>query len=199
MKLLSLAVLTSATAILTLGCLNERQYRQPYEELDNDFGRDEDFEEDWNDDEEYYGEQTELRLQNPYVAGDIGGVRDFDAPANDSYAYVDPDWGTTSITLSGYDSRGRLGMLILWMDSMDIRDTSAGRYTFNVQSGEGPGIGVTGCSDGDDSYYDQPATEGEVVIEDTAEGREVVVQTNLPSYEDPNQTTQATGSFIIVE
>ena len=57
-------------------------------------------------------------------------------------------------------------------------------------------LSVIGCSSATDSYYDAPAEEGEVVITDTAEGREIQVQAQLPT-DDGMGTTEASGTFVI--
>lgn len=207
MRALSIATATAAgLGLLLSACVVERDYaptNSGREDFSSDFGDDNavvwddgDDGDDFNEDDEYedtYGYDT-LPITSGRVSGDIGGVRDFDAPTDYVDAYSDYGW--TSITLSATDQEGRIGMLILEVGAFSIADAPAGSYgTMNVD-GIGEEIWVTGCSSSTDTYYDAPADSGEIVISDNPDGtRDVNVEATLP--DDYGGASQAQARFTL--
>lgn len=148
------------------------------------------------------GYATNIAVTQGRVRGDIGDITRFDAPAQQIDAWYDGGWQSTSITLTANDPAGRMGMIILDVEGFDLRRVPPGTYHFTASSvdpavGTGDGyVDVTGCSSDPNSYYDEPSNDGDIVVQDTPDGREVTVQSNLPTV-DGSATTAASGSFII--
>jgi hypothetical protein len=196
----SLALSAVAVAALTSACLNEREYVDPTRVGDAfDTGSDDIYVDDGYVDS--YGAQ--LPAVNGRVRGDIGAVRGFDAPADTVDAWYDDGYKSTTVTVSATDAQGRLGMIILDIQGRDLREVPAGTHHFSAYNVD-PGLGqdsyvnVTGCSQDPDSYYDSPGNEGDIVIQDTEQGREVTVHAVLPD-ESYESTTEANGSFILTQ
>lgn len=179
-------VLAAPALALVTGCIVvDREYTDPFDAMeDGALGPDN-------------GEYSDLQVRSGRVSGDLGPVRDFDAEATDSYGYSES--GYSSVTVTAYDDRGRMGMLIVDLSGADIRSVRTGTYRFgalSTDSVEGGTPSVIGCSEGSDAYYDAPADEGTMVISDTPAGRQVDVEAQLPT-DDGMGSTQATGTFVI--
>jgi hypothetical protein len=109
--------------------------------------------------------------------------------------------GYTNITLTGYRDNGDMGMIILDVGA-DLSEVDAGTHSCNYSESGQVSISSVACASGssDDDYYDAPATECEVEITDTADGREVVVTAEYPQYDNDGYqvgTTSARGSFTV--
>lgn len=179
-------ILAAPALALVTGCMVDRQYTDPFAAVGQD-----------NFDNGELGNGSELQIQNGWVRGDIGQVRNFDAAANDASGYSDGSY--SSVTVTAYDAQERMGMLIVDLSGVDIRNARAGTYRFGALSTDtvdGGSLNVTGCSESTDSYYDSPANDGTVVISDTQQGRQVDVEATLPNDQGTGDT-QATGSFVI--
>lgn len=193
--LLSLAAMVSTSMAVT-GCVDNREYApSPTSSSDGVATQ--------NGDTADLG--TQINVTNGHVAGDIGAVRSFDAPADQVDAWYDGVWKSTSITLTANDPRGRMGMVILNVDGVDLRAVPAGSYPFTTQSVDpavdGGYVSVTGCSSDPSSYYDEQGEEGTITITDQPAGRTVDVQARLPVVNDDGtatgEHTAATGSFTL--
>jgi hypothetical protein len=171
----------SVLAVAVSGCISERDYAPNDERSDftTDFGDRNDV--DWGDEvepqpeEDFYGA---LPISNGRVQGDIGGVTNFDAPTDYVDSWGDEQWA--SVTLNATDEQGRVGMIILEVGNMNIMDAPAGTYRASNVDGGGE-IYVTGCSSDTDSFYDAPAEDGTIILEDNPDGtRDVEIQATLP-------------------
>ena len=188
----------SALALAVTGCTVERSYapgdradvRQDFSDGIQDDWQADPNEDVWQEEPSYGGS---LPITAGRVRGDIGAVTNFDATTD----YVD-SWGDeyyTSITLNATDTQGRVGMLILDVTNMDLQNVAEGSYSFSAQNIDGSEIYVTGCSSSSDSYYDAPAEEGSVVVQDNPDGtRDVDVEVTLPG---DNGSSQAQASFTL--
>jgi len=181
----ALLLVTPALALALTACMVDREYTDPYQAIPEMGGDAE------------WGDGSDMPIRSGWVRGDLGQVRNFDAAANDSYGYTDGSY--SNVTVTAYDAQERMGMIIVDLSGADLRSVRAGTYRFGGLSSDSVGGGtlsVIGCSSATDSYYDAPAEEGEVVITDTAEGREIQVQAQLPT-DDGMGTTEASGTFVI--
>ena len=182
----------SAVALALTGCTVERTYAPDDR---GDFGSElgNDVEDNWQDDT-WQNEPSfsgTLPITSGRVRGDIGAVTNFDADTDYVDSYGDEYY--TSITLNATDAQGRVGMIILDISNMDIANVPAGTYNYSAQNVDGSEIYVTGCSSSDDSYYDAPAEEGTIVVQDNEDGtRGVDVEATLPSDTGGNSQAQAT-------
>lgn len=185
----------SAVALALTGCTVERSYAPDDRgDFQANLGNDA-VEDNWQGDP-WQGEPTAgvLPITSGRVRGDIGAVTNFDAATDYVDSYGDAYY--TSITLNATDQQGRVGMIILDISNMDLQNIPAGTYTYSSQSMDGSEIYVTGCSSSDDSYYDAPAEEGTVVVEDNEDGtRGVDVEAVLPG--DTGGNSRAQASFTL--
>jgi hypothetical protein len=150
-----------------------------------------------------YGAGTTFDASDGRVTGDIGNFVDLDLPVSTPTVYEDPSWGYTDVTLTGYRDDGAMGMIILEIMNVNPGDLEEGSHECTGYDGSsGEQIMVTACATGnsDADYYDAPATECEVIITDTDEGREVVVQAVIPHFNrnyEQDGSTRASGSFVM--
>lgn len=182
-------ILSAGLLVAVSGCVLERDYASERSDFSSRFENEEnqDFVEP-SFEEDFYGT---LPITAGRVRGDIGRVMNFDAPTDYVDSWGDEAWA--SVTLNATDEQGRVGMIILEVANMDIMNDPAGAYTTqNVDGGE---IYVTGCSSDDDSFYDAPAEQGIVVIQDNEDGtRDVEIQATLPG---DNGSTEASARFTL--
>ena len=192
------ALLSVAALVAVTGCLSERDYASPQPAFTSDTSG-------TSDGSAKSDVGTQINVSNAHVTGDIGAVRSFDAPADQVDAWYDDSWKSTSITLTANDARGRMGMVILNVDGVDLRAVHAGSYTFTAQSVDGSvdggHVSVTGCSSDPTSYYDEEGEQGTITVQDQPSGRTVDVQARLPVVNDDgsytSETSTATGSFTL--
>ncbi len=185
------ALLTLAALAALTGCMVERPYVSPPDGSD---GQD-----------PIAPGATNLSATDGRVFGDIGAVRNFDAPVDQVDAWFNPDWQSTSITLTANDPQGRMGMVILDIDGVDLRNVRPGTYTYTTQSVDasldGGYVNVTGCSSSVDSYYDEPGQQGTITVQDTNAGRKITVDSELPMVDGDGAFTTSTsvahGSFTL--
>lgn len=187
----------SAVALALTGCTVERTYAPNDGDVASGFDNDNRFQQDEWQAEEDNGWQAgygTLPITSGRVRGDIGAVTNFDASTDYVDSYGDSYY--TSITLNATDAQGRVGMIILDVSNMDLLNVPAGTYNYSAQNVDGSEIYVTGCSSSDDSYYDAPAEEGTIVVQDNPDGtRDVEIDATLPN--DQGGTSQAQASFIL--
>ena len=187
------ALLTvSAVSLALTGCSVERDYVPSSNERADSrsiFGNDD---QDANQDASY----GVLPITGGRVRGDIGAVTNFDATTDYVDSYTDDYY--SSITLTATDPQGRVGMIILDITSMDLRNAPAGTYDYSAQNIDGTEIYVTGCSSSssDDALYDAPAEEGVIEVTDNEDGtRGIDVEATLPN--GTGGTSQAQASFTL--
>lgn len=146
----------------------------------------------WSDD------ASSLQGGRGRVSGDIGAVRGFDAATDDVQGSVDGYW--TSITVTANDDQGRMGMVIVELDGVDIRALPSGAYRYSADGVEGPaalsGVYVTGCSSDADDSYDAPSQDGVIIVDNDGDECSVEVAADLPS-DDVTVTTLATAAFTL--
>lgn len=188
-------ILSAGLLVAVSGCVVERDYASERSDFSSRFENQNDV--GWTEnpdfvepppEEDFYGT---LPITTGRVRGDIGGVTNFDAPTDYVDSWGDEAWA--SVTLNATDDQGRVGMIILEVVNMDIMNDPAGTYTTqNVDGGE---IYVTGCSSDNDSFYDAPAEQGTVVIQDNDDGtRDVEIQATLPG---DSGSTEASARFTL--
>ena len=148
-----------------------------------------------------------IHVTRGHVGGDIGAVRQFDADTDQVDAWYDDAWKSTSITLTANDAAGRMGMVILDVEGVDLRTVPSGAFPFSAQSVDptlsgGGFVNVTGCSSDPNSYYDEPALDGTITIQDAPDGsRDIEISTNLPDVDADGSYTStsshALGTFSL--
>lgn len=194
----ALLLASSGLLVAVSGCVVERDYAPNGERSDFSSRFDDQNDVEWQDDEDFVEPAPEEDFYGTLpitgagrVRGDIGGVTNFDAPTDYVDSWGDEAWA--SVTLNATDEQGRVGMIILEVANMNIMSDPAGTYTTqNVNGGE---IYVTGCSSDNDSFYDAPAQDGTVIIQDNEDGtRDVEIQATLPG---DYGTTQASARFTL--
>jgi hypothetical protein len=189
MKILSGALL--ASAIVSTGCLSERAYMDPNAQNLQLGG----------------GVSSNIDVRDGTLRGDFGPRTGFNGPATRLDGYDDREYGYTSVTVTQTNPSRGTGMMIINVDGASLRDLEAGTHTFDYDSGslDGANIMVNACSGpSDDSIdYDVPANEGTVVIQDTAQGRIVnvetstdVVDTGTGLYTGQQETAQAGFTLV---
>lgn len=185
----------SGLALAASGCITERDYAPSGERADfaTDFN-DRDDVDVWDGTTGAEGEYGgALPITSGRVRGYIGTVTNFDAPTDYVDSWGDGQW--SSITLNATDAQGRVGMIILEVANMDIANAPAGTYEVGALNVDGGEVYVTGCSSDQDAFYDAPAEQGTIVIEDNPQGtRDVEIQATLPG---DVGSTQAMAQFTL--
>lgn len=168
MKTKTMAVSTVLVACWGLtGCLSEKTYLDPNENVVADFGGD----------EGYYEGGGNLAVKNANIRGDIGPVRSFDGAAD---AYGSADSGYTQLTLNG-NTRGGTGLVMLYLDT-DLSTLPAGETRLRGSNEMVDSNYVQLCSDTSDGsqHFDGIAEDVTIVVEPQGDGtRDVTVDATI--------------------
>ncbi|MDP2343359.1 MAG: hypothetical protein Q8O67_20545 [Deltaproteobacteria bacterium] len=174
MKTLLLGACT--VGLLTSGCLQERTYLDPEQNLGPNAGT-----------------SSNMSLRDGRLAGDFGPRRGFDGEATSLEGTNDPQYGTTTVNVVREQQSVGAGMVILSISNKTLDDFQAGEHRFSYDQNDlssNSTILANVCSGSDMSGfdYDSPAESGTLTIEDTSDGlRHVDIHTETPVID------QATG------
>jgi hypothetical protein len=189
MKKLLLAVPVATFALV--GCVNERLYVDP--ESTSAFTD---------------GAPSNLQLANGNLNGEFGPRDGFDGPATEMNGTSDPDFQSSTTTVTRTEDGRGTGMLILWTNGVLLENVRAGEtqtFRYDPNSYDAPLVSANICSGAGDSSsidYDAAAEEVELTVTRTPEGRVYDVTTRTPRMDsfgnETGEMAEANGSFTLV-
>lgn len=163
------SALATLALVALVGCVNERLYV------------------DENSNTSFVGggaAPSNLQIENATLRGDFGPRTGFDGAATEITGTSDPDFQSTTASVTRTETNRGTGMLILWTNGVLLEDIQPGTYTMDPNSYETPAISANSCSGAGDSAsidYDEPTDEVEVQVTRTPEGRVFDIETrNYP-------------------
>lgn len=178
-------------SLLAVGCMNEREYMDPAQNLGG-----------------LNGSVSNMAVRDGLLRGDFGPRKGFDGEATDMNGSSDYEFKTSNVNVAREENNKGAGMVILWTNGKTLEQLEDGRHDFaydensidqdeitaNVCSGAAPG-----------SYdYDQPVDKGHIVVSDNPEGgKQVDVHTETNKL-DPvtgartDEVEVADTSFVFV-
>lgn len=163
-------LLGACTVGLLTGCLQERTYLDPEQNLGFNSGS-----------------SSNMSLRDGRLSGDFGPRRGFDGEATRLEGSNDPQYGMTVVNVVREQQNVGAGMVILSISGRTLDNFEAGEHTFrydqNELSATNNEVFVNVCGGNDDSAfdYDAPAESGTITVEDTADGlRQVDIHTETP-------------------
>lgn len=178
-----------AVGMLSVGCLQDRTYLDPNQNLDPFASS---------------SSSSTMNLKNGRLQGDIGGRRGFSGDATRLEGMNDPAYDTTSVNVVRTQEGTGAAMVILNISGRSLDRLSVGEHAFSASDfGSDVVVYSNVCSSGlaDDSSfdYDAPVDQGTITIEDAPDGtRTVDVHTETrpidPSTGEPLDGIEITDS-----
>lgn len=154
------------------------------------------------------GAPSNLQLSNGALAGEFGPRDGFDGPATEMTGTSDPEFESSTTTVTRTEDGRGTGMLILWTNGVLLENIRAGEtqtFTYDPNSYDAPLVSANLCSGAGDSStidYDAPAQEVDLTVTRTPEGRVYDVTTRTPRLDalgnETGELGEASGSFTLV-
>ena len=171
MKTLLLGACT--VGLLTAGCLQERTYLDP----DQNVGLDS-------------NTSSNMALRDGRLSGDFGARRGFEGEATRLEGSNDPQYGMTVVNVVREQQSVGAGMVILSISGRTLDDYEPGEHRFSYDQTELSNgetyVNVCGGDDDTAFDYDAPADRGTITVEDSPDGvRYVDIHTETQVI-DPN-------------
>jgi hypothetical protein len=154
-----------AVALAATACLNERVYMDPTQNASFGGGR----------------PASNMNLQDGHLRGDFGPRRGFDGAAQEMQGSSDPEWRTSTVTLTRNENARGTGMVILWTNGIVLENLEVGShdYAYDESSLDAPPVSANVCSGPDSASidYDRPADQVTINVSQTPEGRQYDLHT----------------------
>jgi hypothetical protein len=172
MKTLLLGACT--LGLLATGCLQERTYLDPEQNLGPNTGS-----------------SSNMTLRDGHLTGDFGPRRGFDGEATRLEGSNDPQYGMTTVNVVREQQDVGAGMVILSISGKTLDDFQVGEHRFSYDQNDlssNSQVFTSVCSgvDGSAFDYDQPADTGTITIEETTDGQRNVDVHTETSVIDPS-------------
>jgi hypothetical protein len=155
---------TLAVATLAIGCVNQKEYMDPAQNLGLN------------------GSVSNMAVRDGMLRGDFGPRRGFDGNATEMNGSSDYEFKTSNVNITREENDRGAGMVILWTNGRTLEQLETGRHEFeydpnSIDQDEVSANVCSGASPGS-MDYDQPADRGHIVVSDNPEGgRQVDVHT----------------------
>jgi hypothetical protein len=180
------------TAVLSIGCMQQREFMDPTSNLGIENGR----------------SQSNMSMRNGLVRGDFGERRGFDGEATHMDGASDYEFKSSYVNVARQEESRGAGMVIVSTNGKTLEQLEIGRHDFeyNEESLDQDVVLVSVCSGTSVGAidYDQPADRGHLVVSDNPEGgRRIDVHTETAEL-DPvtgarlSQTESSDTSFVFV-
>lgn len=184
-----LPVLAVVAATVAAGCMNERTYMDPTQNASFGSG----------------GPQNTINLANGHLRGDFGPRTGFDGQATDMQGSSDPEWRTSTVTVTRSEDIRGTGMVIIWTNGITLEalDVGAHDYTYDPTSLDATPVSMNVCSGGDSSSidYDRPVDHVTATVQETPEGRSYQLHTitaKLNELGEPtNDVEESDTTFVL--
>lgn len=159
-----------ALTVAVTGCLNERVYVDPNQNVEFGAGSG--------------SAPSNLAVQNGRLRGDFGPRRGFDGETTELSGSSDREWNQSTVNVTRTEQTRGTGMVILWTQGVLLEDLEPGAHDFlyDENSLDLPPVSANVCSGADSASidYDLPAEQVSVVVTQTPEGRQFDVHTETP-------------------
>ena len=165
----TLLVGACTVGLLTTGCLQERTYLDPEQNLGPNSGS-----------------SSNMTLRDGRLQGDFGPRRGFDGEATGLEGSNDPQYGMTTVNVVREQEDVGAGMVILSISGRTLDRFEAGEHRFEYDQSDmssNSEIFVNVCGGNDDTAfdYDSPAANGTITVEDNTDGQRYVdIHTETP-------------------
>jgi hypothetical protein len=154
------------------------------------------------------GAPSNLQLANGNLNGEFGPRDGFDGPATEMTGTSDPDFQSSTTTVTRTEDGRGTGMMILWTNGVLLENIRAGEtqtFRYDPNSMDSPQVSANICSGSGDSAsidYDAAAQEVDLTVTRTPEGRVYDVTTRTPRVDsfgnETGELAEANGTFTLL-